>query len=233
MKNKSIIIVAFAILTSFVRLTVKAQTSESPSPFKVTADVVSSYIFRGSMATAGPTPNFQPTLSYSKGKYEIGIWGSTDFAGTYKEFDPYISVTPGQLKFGITDYNWNFSKSYFDYSSTTDHIYEATLAYTGAAFSAQINTMFAGADKLANGNNAFSTYAELGYQINPIAKVFLGAALTESPSVYFTKGFGVTNVGLKISKSIAITDKFSLPVYGIVGANPYSGNAFFVAGVTL
>ena len=202
---------------------------------------MSSYVWRGvpqDRSVAGnPTlgsPNIQPYVSFTTRKLTLGSWASGSFLGNVKEVDLNATYAfTSALALTVTDYNWNFSKSYFDYSSTTDHIYEATLAYTGAAFSAQINTMFAGADKLANGNNAFSTYAELGYQINPIAKVFLGAALTESPSVYFTKGFGVTNVGLKISKSIAITDKFSLPVYGIVGANPYSGNAFFVAGVTL
>ena len=92
--------------------------------------------------------------------------------------------------------------------------------------------MFAGADKLANGDNALSTYVELGYQVNPVAKFFLGGSLANS-ATYGTTGFGITNLGLKVSKSIAITDKFSLPVYGILGANPSTGGAFFVAGVTL
>lgn len=80
---------------------------------------------------------------------------------------------------------------------------------------------------------AFSTYAELCYKFSSTIKVFAGASLFESNAVYRTTGFGVTNIGFKINKSIAITDKFSLPVYGILSANPYSGNAFFVAGITL
>jgi len=231
---RKIKVLAICVIAMSLTMSVKAQ-------FSTGADIVSSYVWRGvpqDRSVAGnPTlgsPNIQPYVSFTTRKLTLGSWASGSFLGNVKEVDLNATYAfTSALALTVTDYNWNFSKSYFDYSSTTDHIYEATLAYTGAAFSAQINTMFAGADKLANGNNAFSTYAELGYQINPIAKVFLGAALTESPSVYFTKGFGVTNVGLKISKSIAITDKFSLPVYGIVGANPYSGNAFFVAGVTL
>ena len=72
MKNKNILLVAFITLTCFTSLFVNAQTSEPVSPFKVTADLVSSYVWRGSLATASPTPNFQPTLAYTKGNFEIG-----------------------------------------------------------------------------------------------------------------------------------------------------------------
>jgi hypothetical protein len=92
--------------------------------------------------------------------------------------------------------------------------------------------MFAGADKNGEGHNALSTYVELGYQIAPVAKIFIGSSLNKS-ATYYTTGFGITNLGIKVSKSIVITDKFSLPVYAIVGANPYAKTTFFVAGVTL
>jgi len=94
--------------------------------------------------------------------------------------------------------------------------------------------MFAGADKKPSDatKSALSTYIELGYKVTPLVKVFAGGVLGES-NAYATTGAGLTNVGIKVSKSIAITDKFSLPVYGILGANPYSGGAFFVAGITL
>jgi len=68
---------------------INAQTSDSVSPFKVTADLVSHYVWRGSMATGSPTPNFQPTLAYTIGDFEIGVWGSTDFIGDYNQ--PQIS----------------------------------------------------------------------------------------------------------------------------------------------
>ncbi|MDP4239563.1 MAG: hypothetical protein Q8904_08860 [Bacteroidota bacterium] len=227
-------VLAICAIAVFATTSVKAQ-------FATGADVVSSYVWRGvpqdRSVTGNPTlgsPNIQPYVSFTTGKLTIGSWASSSFLGNVKEVDLNATYAfSSALALTVTDYNWGFSKSYFSYGTGTDHIYEASLAYTGAALSASVNTMFAGADKLENGNNAFSTYAEVGYQISPVAKVFLGASLTESPLVYYTKGFGVTNVGIKVSKSIAITDKFSLPVYGIVGANPYSGGAFFVAGITL
>jgi hypothetical protein len=225
---------AIFVIAVLATMNVKAQ-------FATGADIVSSYVWRGvpqdRTVVGNPTlgsPNVQPYVSFTTGKLTLGSWASSSFLGNVKEVDLYATYAfSSALALTVTDYNWGFSKSYFDYGAGTDHIYEASLAYTGGAFSASLNSMFAGADKLANGNNAFSSYLELGYQVSPIAKIFVGASLTESPLVYYTTGFGITNVGLKVSKSIAITDKFSLPVYGIVGANPYSGGAFFVAGVTL
>jgi hypothetical protein len=96
-----------------------------------------------------------------------------------------------------------------------------------------INTAFYGADKKADGTQAFSTYVELTYPLAPTAKVFLGASLFDSPFVYFNQGLAFINIGLKISKSIVISDKFSLPIYGILSCNPYIKNAFFVVGLSL
>ena len=44
---------------------------------------------------------------------------------------------------------------------------------------------------------------------------------------------GLTNIGLKVSKSIEITEKFSLPVYSVIGVNPTANDAFIVMGITI
>jgi len=213
--------------------------SNAKAQFATGADIVSSYVWRGiPQETTKGVPNIQPYVSFTTGGLTLGSWASSSFLGNVKEVDLYATYAfSSQFAVTLTDYNWSFTKSYFDYGKTTDHIYEATLAYTGTEkfpISASVNTMFAGADKKPSDATkaALSTYIELGYQITPLVKVFAGGVLGES-NVYATKSAGVTNVGIKVSKSIAITDKFSLPVYGILGANPYSGGAFFVAGVTL
>ena len=212
--------------------------SSAKAQFATGADIVSSYVWRGiPQETTKGVPNIQPYVSFTTGGLTLGSWASSSFLGNVKEVDIYTTYAfSSQFAVTFTDYNWGFTKSYFDYGTTTDHIYEATLAYTGTEkfpISASINTMFAGNDKsLTDAKQAFTTYIELGYQVTPLVKVFAGGVLGGS-SNYSTTAAGVTNVGIKVSKSIAITDKFSLPVYGILGANPYSGNAFFVAGVTL
>ena len=227
-KMRVLAICAIAVLAT---MNVKAQ-------FATGADIVSSYVWRGipQEGTKG-TPNIQPYVSFTTGGLTIGSWASGSFLGNVKEVDLYATYAlSSSFAITVTDYNWGFNNSYFKYSKGGDHMFEAALAYTGGeAFpiSASVNTFFAGADTLSTGKSAFSTYVELSYPVTANAKVFVGASLLQSDMVYGTAGFGVTNVGLKVSKSIEITDKFSLPVYGIVGVNPYAGNAFFVAGISL
>ena len=217
---------AICVIAVLATMNVKAQ-------FATGADIVSSYVWRGIPQGNGVTPNIQPSVSFTTGAFSVGSWASTSFTGDVKEVDLYATYAiSSKFALTLTDYNYNLlsTPNYFDYAK--GHVFEGTLAYTGAKFSASLNTMFAGNDKLANGDNAFSTYYELGYQVSPLAKLFLGGSLANS-TTYGTTGFGVTNIGIKVSKSIVITDKFSLPVYGILGANPYSKGALFVAGVTL
>ena len=119
------------------------------------------------------------------------------------------------------------------------------MAYSGPEkfpLGISVNTMFAGSDTLSTGKAALSTYAELSYPITAFAKVFCGASLFKSANVYNTSGFALTNIGIKVSKSIVITDKFSLPVYVILGANLSNKDVtgadkptslYFVAGITL
>jgi len=235
---------AICVIAVLATMNVKAQ-------FATGADIVSSYVWRGISqgTTHGGTPNFQPTLSFTTGGLTIGSWGSGSFDGEIKEVDLYASyVFSPSFAITLTDYNYGFAqpKGYFYYGKGTDHLYEATLAYTGPKtfpLGIAVNTMFAGSDTLSNGKAAFSTYAELNYPITDNVKVFCGASVLKSnANVYNTSGFAITNIGIKVSKSIVITDKFSLPLYGILGANLsnkyYDGTTkptslYFVAGITL
>ena len=50
---------------------------------------------------------------------------------------------------------------------------------------------------------------------------------------YGTTGFAVTNVALKATKEIKVTDSFSIPIFGQVVGNPCSQKAYLVIGFTL
>lgn len=251
MKNRNTFLTVFITLASvFTFSAVTAQTSDAPaapaapaaapaSPFKVTADLVSSYIWRGTVGS--PTPNFQPTFSFTKGALEIGAWGSSDFVGLYKEADLYASVTAGPLKFTVTDYDWNFTgKKYFDYkSSSTGHIFEGSVAYTGPEsfpISVAANVMFAGADKKITDptKQAYSTYIEFGYAFKYFSP-FIG--VTPSDGYYGDSyggygGFSVCNIGLTATKNLKISDAFSLPLKATLGFNPQKEDAYLVFGIT-
>ena len=266
MKNKYSLILAFIYIVSFTSLLVNAQTNEPVSPFKATAEVVSQYVWRGSMATGSPTPNFQPTIAFTKGNFEIGAWGSTDFVGSYKELDPYLSFGAGSWKFTVTDYNWNFGHAnYFNYKNNeTGHMFEGSIGYTGpSAFplTVSLNTMFYGFDQKGNGNmpgyksntasadsakQAYSTYIELGYTkgvaslflgFTPMASYYNNYGVTKWDQTASKKTFSIVNLGATISRSIKITESFSLPVRATLIINPsaaYSRNDYLqlVFGIT-
>jgi hypothetical protein len=263
MKNNSRSRAAFITLTfvlSFVN--VIGQTSEttvaSPavSSIKATAEIVSTYVWRGSSATANPTPNIQPTFAFVKGNFEIGAWGSTDFAGSYKEFDPYVSLTSGLFKFTLTDYNWNLNRAkYFNFKKDeTGHMLEGTVGFAGTKsfpISISLNTMFYGYDKNAsdttNVKQAYSTYIELGYTkgpaafffgFTPWASYYNNYGITAFDPTASKKTFSVVNIGATLSRAIKITDSFSLPVRATLVINPsatYSKSDFVhvVFGITL
>ncbi len=51
---------------------------ESPGNFSVSADLVSSYVWRGSKFGKGPA--IQPTVKFTSGGFTLGAWGSTCFS---------------------------------------------------------------------------------------------------------------------------------------------------------
>jgi hypothetical protein len=238
-------LVILCALVSIGTIPLKAQSGEAPSPFKVTADLVSHYTWRGSLATSNPAPNFQPTLAFVKGNFEIGVWGSTDFVGSYQEVDPYITVTTGHLKLAFTDYNWNFSQAcYFNYkNSETGHRFEGTVGFTGTeVFPVNItwNTLFYGLDKKSDDSTkqAFSTYIELGYSrgaasfffgFTPWAGYYNNYGVTSFDPDAREKTFSVVNIGASVTKALKITETFFLPLKATLVINPsatYSRNDF-------
>ena len=257
-KMKVLAITAFIVVGY---ATLKAQDT-----IKATAELVSHYVWRGSMATGSPTPNFQPTFAYGHGPFEIGVWGSTDFVGSYKEVDPYISYGVGSWKFTITDYSWNFGRAnYFNYkNSETGHMFEGSIGYTGPSslpLTVSVNTMFYGFDQKGNGNmpgnksnifatdstkQAYSTYIEFGYTkgmasfffgFTPMASYYNNYGVTKWDATADKKSFSIVNIGATISRTIKITDSFSLPVRATLVLNPsatYSRNDFahLVFGIT-
>ncbi len=233
------------IIVSLMFSSVYAQITTSTSPFKLSADLVSQYVWRGSLATKSPTPNFQPSFSYSNGLFETGIWGSTDFIGGYKEVDPYVSLTVKEFKFVVTDYNWNFTRAdYLNYrNSQTGHRFEGSIGFNGSKdlpVTITWNTLFYGFDKKSNDTTkqAYSTYVELGYLKGPVS-FFLG--LTPWASYYNNYGitafdpkapkrsFSVVNIGASYKKNLKITEIYSLPLKTTLVINPsasYSRNDY-------
>jgi len=238
MKRTSILLAV--IFAAFISVT-NAQ-DEGGIKFKATADLVSNYIWRGTETKAA---HFQPTAAVVMGNLEIGAWGSTDIIGFYKEVDLYASYTAGAFNVQLWDYNWGFTKSYFNYSDTTDHIVELCLNYTlseSFPMTISVNAFIYGADKkyMTDATETdikkqnYSNYIELSYPIKD-AKVFTGFSTGDG---YYGDGYGnvggfaMVNIGLQVTKSLKITDSYSLPIKSVFGFNPQSENAYLAFGIT-
>ena len=213
--------------------TAKAQKVD----FALGADVVSSYIWRGSYQTSTAV---QPAMGLSVGGFSLSAWGSVPFEGIAKEVDFTASYEIAGLSLAVTDYWWagEGAQKYFMYESKkTDHLFEASIGYSLPCekfpLSLSWNTLFAGADYLVDGDRAYSTYISAAYPFS-IQGIGLSTSLSFTPwKGIYADDFSVVNIGLKASKEIKITESFSLPVFGEVITNPRSESIFFVFGISL
>lgn len=226
---------------------IKAQ--ESGLNFSVGADMVSSYVWRGTYQTKAA---FQPTASLNIGNFSLSAWASTEIFDLQKEVDFTVGYSMRGLSLAITDYWWAGEKflKYLNYGDETAHYWEGSLGYTlpveSLPLSLSVNTMFAGADKKHHymseeemeesedkDKNNYSTYIEAAFPFT-IKNVSLSAALgaTLSKGLYASQA-SVVNISLKASKEIKISDSFSLPVFGQIILNPHAEDIFFVFGFSL
>ncbi|MDH6309739.1 hypothetical protein M2451_002077 [Dysgonomonas sp. PFB1-18] len=205
------------------------------------ADLVSSYVWRG-YKQAGAS--VQPGISASISGFTLGAWGSTDISSSgAKEVDFYASYENSGFKAMVTDYWWDGEGTYRYFSSPNEgyngHYLEATLGYTlpeSFPLSITWNTFVLGkGNKKADGDNSYSTYVELAYPFS-VKGVDMGIAAGFTPwesAVYGSTGFNFTSVTLHASKSIKITDSFSLPVFANVICNPHREDIHFVFGISI
>ena len=161
-----------------------------------------------------------------------------------KEIDLTAAYTFGAsgLTLSIADLWWagQGANKYFNFKShETAHHFEAGLAYTFPLEKFPLSlawyTMFVGQDKDAEGNQNYSSYVELNYPFS-VKRVDLTATCGLVPyeaAQYYTSGFAVTNVALKGTTAIRITDSFSLPIFAQAIWNPRLEDAHLVFGFTL
>jgi len=248
------------LVAVFLLFTARTSISQEKSTFslKASAELVSSYIWRGSPAYTSNggnialAPNIQPTLAFVFGGLEVGAWGSTDFTGIYKELDLYAAYTYKGLTATFTDYYWDadwVTKSYFLYKKeTTGHILEGSLGYTFTKIPLKVSvaTMMYGADKKyvdeevdAEPSNSYSTYIELGYAFE-VSDYNFDAFLGMTPADGYygdgygnVTGFGVVNLGLTGYKTIEFSEKLKTTLRSSIIFNPQQEKAYLVLGISL
>lgn len=231
---KKIVLLAMGLVMSMTTL------AQDEIETTVAADVVSSYIWRGQDLGSAAV---QPTLGVGYKGLSLTAWGSYGLVNTAdaKEFDLTLAYTTGGFNIGVTDY-W-FDRGgldpegrYFKYDAHgTNHVFEGNIGYDFGPLSLQWFTNFTGNDYKADGKRAYSSYVEVAvpFKLSDIKWTATAGAVPFESVQYGTSGFAVTNLALKATKEIKVTDTFSIPVFGQVVGNPCSQKAYLVFGFTL
>ena len=234
---KKIVLLALSVLSGF------AAQAQDGIETTISGDIVSQYVWRGQDLGSAA---IQPTLGVAYKGLSLTAWGSVGLVNPAdkKEFDLTLAYTIGGLNIGISDY-W-FDRGgldpegrYFKYDAHgTNHVFEANIGYDFGLASIQWYTNFAGNDGTnKDGKRAYSSYAEVAvpFKLASVDWTATAGVIPFATSFYndWTSGFAVTNLSLKATKDIKVTDSFSIPVFGQIAANPCSQKAYLVLGFTL
>lgn len=234
----------FSLLTCTI-MTI-AQTEEKngfgaklrESNFHAQVDLQTKYIWRGmEMMTEGAAPVVFPQINFqSKGLYAY-VMGATAINGKYSEVDLGLSYTYKWLTIGLNDYYYPTTDSpndkYFDAKAhSTGHWLEGvvTVAPENIPVYLTVSNFFAGADKKADGNQAYSTYAEMGghYEFlkdNSLA-LAVGAAFNKSCYNGYEHDFGICNIEAKYTYTVHFKNDWTLPVSVSYILNPVYEKSF-------
>lgn len=233
MKKIWMITTSVLLLMTFIPVA-NAQEEEKASNWSAGLDIYSNYVWRGTKLGTGPA--FQPSVKFTTGGLTVGVWGSFDAAG-YTEADPYISYSfPFGLSLGLTDYYFPthsdstglVGSDFSDFDkATTYHALEINGGYTLKGLSLSANYILnESGGALSSGGDL---YFQAGYAFSN-CNISVGAGngwhTTDTE-------FNVCHIALGTSKTIELSEKFSIPVNGSIIFNPDRNQLFVVVGISL
>lgn len=171
--------------------------------FDLGADVVSSYVWRGS--DLGDSAAIQPNLSYTfENGLCVGLWGSyalteDNVGDRYKEVDLTISMPLGPVTLAVTDYNADpEAGDTFDFGEESNNSIEISASGTYENIDLMAAVFVAGNDY----DNAW--YCEAGYQFYDKDGYTAKATAGLGNEGYYGDGEGkklaLVNTGISVSK---------------------------------
>lgn len=212
-------IILLALL--FFPMLVFAQSSN----FSLGVQLQTKYMWRGmEMQTEDAAPTLFPSITYS---HDSGIsayaMGGYSINGKYGEVDLGVSYTKGCFTIGLADYYYpavsDAQDQYFNFkSSETGHWFEGyvIVAPESLPLILTLSNFFAGADKKADGDQAYSTYAEIGtwHNFSDTDQIALnvGAAFNESCYNGYAHGLGICNIEGKYTHNVQFKNEWTLPL---------------------
>ncbi len=208
---------------SVFTLSIAFFSTQTVSAQDLGADVVSSYVWRGTQFGSGPA--VQPWMSYGVGDLELGVWGSfpTTAGDVGHELDLYASYDFGPLALTVTNYTFpTAGGAYLEGEGLFEDPY---LEVSGSADLGPIGLT------VGYFTEVEALYVEAAFSLGPV-DVALGYGDDSDGAFYVNGGSGLCNVSLGGSKDIKITEDYALPVFGSFVYNPDAETAFLVFGMS-
>lgn len=225
---KSIALMVAVLAPSFAKAQDKVEAT-------LKADIVNSYVWRGQNLGSGA---IQPELGISWKGLSLGAWASYGFINKddTKELDIELGYQTGGFNVGLTDYfcsagSGDCPDKYFRFKSGGKgpqvHVLEGNVGYDFGFMAVNWYTNIAGDDD-------YSSYFDFNVPFKLGIDWEFNAGFVPYKTVYYANDkFTCTNLSLKASKEIPVTEKFSIPVFGQLSANPDNGKFYFAFGLTL
>lgn len=213
-------------------MTLQAQeVQKRQSNFHLGVDLQTKYIWRGmEMMSSDAAPVVFPQINFQSNGFYAYVMGATAINGKYSEVDLGVSYTHKWLTVGINNYYYPTTTTpedqYFNFKAhETGHWWEGVVTIAPESIPAYltVSNFFAGADKKADGEQAYSTYAELGGHYDFLddhrLALAVGAAFNKSCYNGYAHDFGICNVELKYTYNLAMKN-FTLPLSVAYLINP-------------
>ncbi len=214
-------------------------------------DIQNMHLWRGIQVANGLVVISNISITDVKSHFKIGLWGGTNTAGTYKEFNYYASYSHNGFSLSFCD-TYNFSdgaaynnKEFFNYSAhETGRFLDALASYRFQGKYPLLiswSTILFGRDRnISNTSNKYSSYYYAEYPVykKDNWRVDLGIggafALKEGGdnAHFYGKHPGIIEVNLKISRNI-ILGNYTIPVSILSMWNPEENRANFQVALTL
>jgi len=238
MKKNTFRLAFLLVLTILLssNLTTNAQGKISVSP-----SITTRHYWRGIMVNN--SANFEVDMAYTNKNFTFAAYGGYAFDNSYSEFDFHVGykfndhfniavwdLFANRDRATINDYN------YLDLDkSTTNHLIDASLNFyftDNFPLSISLNTMLYGRDLDANGDQNYSTYVEFGYPVKIGGEtVSLFAGLNAFENQVYGENFGFVDIGATVTRTVKITENFSLITWAKVAINPEAETGNLIFGI--
>lgn len=235
-------IILFSLFASLF-ISVYSQNSEDDTHLSTDLgfDFVNRYFWRGAMINS--SPNLQPYLGLEYKGFSLGAWGSYATDGQFAEVDLFLSYSVKGFTLTLNDYYTENEDSLLQFDSfnyddkKTNHALEFMVSYEfGEKIPLTLSaaTIFYGNDKRPNGDNYYSTWLQANYtfDLNDYSlDLFVGA--TPAKSIYNAQEGNVAEVGVRISKEVTVSERFTVPLSVALVTNPADDNIFLLLSIGL